>query len=143
VDVFKALNLGYDDFSSLSSDIDLIRPFGDYVGLRETDMDFCIDFDNDLPLDPETPVLGSTGSAPTMDEIEADETNSLDELEDLLPEPGIHNMNDVRKKDRAWLTLSNGKQCHKSSAVEFLLGKDSHIFTTPSYYTCDRRLTHW
>jgi hypothetical protein len=52
VGVFKALKVKHKDFATLPDNIDIMRPFGEYVSLRESDIDFCLDFVNES-LDPE------------------------------------------------------------------------------------------
>jgi hypothetical protein len=104
-DLFSGLNVDIDDFSSLPDDVDLLRPFGDYVGLREDSV--CDNTTED--------------SDPSLPQLPRD---AMLELEDLLPEPNevgeVADLDVTRQKPEHWLDFG-GKMVHKSSAVRFLL----------------------
>jgi hypothetical protein len=106
------LNIPFDDFSSFEEGIDILCPFGEYVGLWEDSIDDTTDSEPDR--------LGAF-------DLEAQE--AMRELDDLLPEPGSADEDDLdcaRKKPEHWLNF-DGKMVHKSTAVRYLLyNEDGH-----------------
>ncbi|KAF7326797.1 Ubiquitin carboxyl-terminal hydrolase 34 [Mycena sanguinolenta] len=126
VGLFELLRVPFENPSTLfdSDEIDLMRPHGSYVGLREADIDFTI----------EEVVNVMETSAPNLDPPPPlDPDNGIEQLEELLPEPGNNDLDGVRKKDKAWLTLKEGdkeKYCHKASAVRWLLCTEEGLKST-------------
>ncbi|KAJ7437703.1 hypothetical protein FB451DRAFT_1193094 [Mycena latifolia] len=127
IELLKLLKISF-DFAPLlnSDDVDLLRPLGNYVGLREGDIDFTMGWldDDTEPVD----LAPNSVDPPTCDQ------NGLEELEELLPAPGQNDLDSVRKQDRAWLTLKDNsgksKHCHKASAVQYLLCTEDGLKST-------------
>lgn len=121
---FKQYNVDFEEHLDISAlkqaDIDLLRPFGSYIGLDEASLE---------------PPSSTPAPPPPVDgafENEDPDIDGLEELEDLLPEAGSGNLNYVHLRDGEsnWLMLSNGKKCHKSSAVRYLLSTEDGLKST-------------
>ncbi|KAJ7848204.1 hypothetical protein B0H13DRAFT_2361998 [Mycena leptocephala] len=130
IELMKLLKIPVEDITLLlrSDTVDLLRPHGSYVGLREGDIDFTMSWMDDI-----SDVVDPQPSEAAQDTLDRDE-NGLEELEELLPAPGNNDLDSVRKKDRAWLTLRDAggkpKHCHKASAVRYLLCTEDGLKST-------------
>jgi hypothetical protein len=114
------LEADFDDFSSFPEDIDLLRPFGGYVGLRDDEVDI-----SEVVLMDTTPsdLVTSPDESSALDvTIDRQAREAMLELDDLLPEPDDNepDLDIAQKKHEHWLNF-DGKMVHKSTAVRFLL----------------------
>lgn len=112
--IFNELSVPCIDFASLPLNVDLLRPFGDYVGLRE---DVNSDFDGHLPY-PNIAPTTRPSIRPTTEPSDVDMV--MIELEDHLPEMGDDDLDSVQKNDSNWL-LVDDKMVHKGTAVRYML----------------------
>ncbi|KAJ7898149.1 hypothetical protein B0H13DRAFT_2337610 [Mycena leptocephala] len=130
IELMKLLKIPVEDITLLlrSDTVDLLCPHGSYVGLREGDIDFTMSWMDDI-----SDVVDPQPSEAAQDTVDRDE-NGLEELEELLPAPGNNDLDSVRKKDRAWLTLKDAggkpKHYHKASAVRYLLCTEDGLKST-------------
>lgn len=115
-------------FTQLQNDgsVDMMRPRGSYVGLRDDEPDRYQDTLS--PIDEEIEIQTSPDAMET--EVESTEDSFPCELDDLLPDPALEpttgggDVDNVFKKDNTWMKVG-GRSIHKASAVRIALSEDN------------------
>lgn len=116
--LFDSLHIPFENIEDFENHIDLLRPFGSFVGLTDKDFNY-VDGDTN-PTEP-NPIAIALDADPSQVE-NLGEPDTLVELEDVLPEVGNDDIDGVRRDDRFWINIE-GKPVHKASAVRCFLNR--------------------
>ncbi|TFY82905.1 hypothetical protein EWM64_g1118 [Hericium alpestre] len=110
--------------------IDMLRPEGTYVGLRESEVDVAAHIISEasdaavkisaMERDSMTPVVELNEPMPEVDNLD---------LEDVIPDNPGEDADGLFAKDNLWVDIS-GHQVHKASAIRLMLGSDEGLKST-------------
>ena len=139
--LLQSLKIPFQEFSALPANVDLLRPFGDFVGLREDNDDGKSK--SSAGLSTKANMSLTTSALPPIFET-SDADAVLIDAEDQLPELGDDDLDLVQKTDSFWLEI-DGKSVHKASAVRFLLYSEEGRKSTdrPSRAAGMKKIRSW